>query len=350
MTLRFIFTFFVCVFLTTYGFGQRDNSKRLAELQNSVSLTDTTGWVVGGGVGLDIGQLAFINPKLGSGENRFGLGGALTYFANYTENRLTWTNNISLNMALQKLGSGLIRANSNEKIPFQKSIDEIRLNSKLGFAVAEGSKFNYAVDFGFLSQITPTHISKVDGGNYLKEINILETALSAKLFSPATITFGIGVDYKPSKNWSVYLSPVSYKGIIVGDDDIAALGIHGNPWNSATDYENSDHQVGGLLKVGYAGSLVPKRIAYSSTLALFSNYINNPQNIDVDWVNELSFNIYKGLQLSVLANLFYDDDVLVQLSDKDQVGGVLKDSDGNPILGKRISITQQILLKYIYVF
>ncbi|GAA5222409.1 DUF3078 domain-containing protein [Membranihabitans marinus] len=351
MILRISFALLFFVGLSQISNAQMDNGKRMAELQNAVNTkNDTMGWLIGGGIGLDIGQLAFVNPKLGSGENRFGLGGALTYFANLTDKRLTWSNNISFNMAMQKLGTGLIRANSDEKIPFQKSIDELRLNSKLGFSVSEKSKFNYAIDFGFLSQLTPTHISSVDGGNYVKNIDILETRLSAKLFSPATITLGVGIDYKPNKSWSIYLSPITYKGVIVADDEIAALGIHGNPWTSATDFQNADNQMGGLLKVGYSGSLIPKRISYSSTLALFSNYLNNPQNIDVDWVNELSFNIYKGLQLSVLANVFYDDDVNVQFSDKNAVGGIERDDEGNPVIGQRVSFTQQILLKYIYTF
>ncbi len=337
--------------ILTYSQAQVNNAKRLEAVQKASALdADTSGWIQGGGLGLDIGQLAFLNPKLGSGENRFGLGGAISYFANLLEDRYYWNNNFSLNMALQKLGGGVIRMNSDVKTPFQKSIDELRINSKFGYAVADGSKFNYAVDFSFLSQFTPTYNSSVDGGNYLKDIDELETSLASKLFSPATIIFGIGIDYKPTPSWSIYLSPVSYKGLIVADDEIAALGIHGNPWTSVTDYENTDHQIGGLLKLGYAGNLVPERITYKTTLGLYSNYLDKPQNIDVDWVNELAIQIYKGLQLSVLANLFYDDNVKVQISDSEAVGGVLRGPDGNPITGNRVSITEQILLKYIHVF
>lgn len=342
---------FFVLMISYPAIAQQDNAQRLQDLKDATKIdADTTGWIHGGGIGMDIGQLAFVNPKLGSGENRFGLGGAINYFAHLREKRYNWSNSFSLNMALQKLGSGSIRSNSDQKMPFQKSIDELRINSKFGYSVKESSNFHYAVDFSFLSQFTPTYISKVDGGNYLKDIEILETDLSAKLFNPATIVLGVGIDYKPTPQWSIYLSPLSYKGLIVADDDIAALGIHGNPWNSETDYENTHHQMGGLLKIGFAGSLVPKRINYSTTMGLYSNYLKKPKNIDVDWVNELAFNIYKGLQLSVLVNVFYDDDVKVQITDSNAVGGIKRDEEGNPILGKRVSITEQMLLKYIHVF
>ena len=341
-------TFFVFQSAST---AQVDNTERLNAVQKASALdADTSGWVQGGGLGLDIGQLAFLNPKLGSGENRFGLGGAISYFANLIEVGYYWNTNFSLNMALQKLGGGVIRANSDVKTPFQKSIDELRINSKFGFAVADGSKFNYAADLSFLSQFTPTYNSSVDGGNYLKDIDVLETSLASKLFSPATLIVGVGIDYKPTPSWSIYLSPASYKGLFVADDEIASLGIHGNPWTSTTDYENADHQLGGLLKLGYAGNLVPERITYNTSIGMFSNYLDKPQNIDIDWVNELAVQIYKGLQLSVLANLFYDDNVKVQISDSEAVGGVKRDPDGNTITGKRVSITEQILLKYVHVF
>src|SRR5690606_16924663 len=108
---------------------------------------------------------------------------------------------------------------------------------------------------------------------------------------------GVGIDFKPTPSWSIYLSPMSYKGLIVANNDIAALGIHGNPWESPTDYKNTAHQMGGLLKIGYAGNLIPERISYSTKMGLYSNYLKKPQNIDLDWVNELAFQIYKGLQL-----------------------------------------------------
>lgn len=342
---------FALLAFNTSSWAQADNAKRLDAVKKAAAVdADTTGWIQGGGLGLDIGQLAFLNPKLGSGENRFGLGGAISYFANLIEDKYYWSNSFSLNLALQKLGSGVIRANSDEKTPFQKSIDELRLNSKFGYEIAENSKFNYAVDFSFVSQFTPTYNSKVDGGNYLGDIPELETSLASKFLSPATVVLGVGIDYKPTPSWSIYLSPISYKGLIVANDDIAALGIHGNPWNSVTDYKNTDNQMGGLLKIGYSENLVPERISYNTSMGLYSNYLNNPQNIDVDWVNELAFKIFKGLQLSVLANLFYDDDVMVQISDSNAVGGIKRDPDGNAITGKRVSITEQILLKYIYVF
>ncbi len=40
------------------------------------------GWQIGAGLGADIGQLLLLNPRVGSGENRIGIGANLTTYAN----------------------------------------------------------------------------------------------------------------------------------------------------------------------------------------------------------------------------------------------------------------------------
>lgn len=101
--------------------------------------------------------------------------------------------------------------------------------------------------------------------------------------------------------------------------------------------------MGSLLKFNYEDKYANKKITVASNLALYSNYLKNPQNIDIDWTNELGYTIIKGLQLSMTLNIFYDDDVLVQITDWDAVGGVSG-------LGKRVSLTQQFLIKYNLTF
>jgi len=63
----------------------------------------------------------------------------------------------------------------------------------------------------------------------------------------------------------------------------------------------------------------------------------------VDWNSQLSMTLLKNLQISLIANVFYDDDVRVQITDYDAPGGVAG-------LGKRVSFTQQLLLKYAVNF
>ncbi|MEP7320346.1 MAG: DUF3078 domain-containing protein [Saprospiraceae bacterium] len=333
--------------VATFSFSQNDDRARAAAVAKATAVEiKEDGWMSGGGFGMDLGQLLQFNPKVGSGENRLGFGGAISYFAKYKKGLLIFDNIGSLNMSLVKLGTGLLASTSVSKVnqPFQKSIDELRLSSRLGYKTGPESKWSYAVDFGFLSQLTPTYRG-TDNKNYLKQFKTsqINTSLVSKLFAPAYITLAPGIDYKPNANLSFFFAPFGFKSIIVADRDLAKLNIHGNKWNSPTDFKLSDSQLGGLVKAMFTQKYAKEKITHSSTLTLFSNYLHNAQNIDVDWINAFGINISKAFQISLLTDLFYDDDVKVQITDYNEVGGVRG-------VGKRVNFTEQLLLKYNIIF
>ena len=308
------------------------------------------GWETGAGIGFDFTQLLQINPRQGAGQNRIGFGGASNFFGIYRMNRTEWDNQVNWQFGVQRIGSGVVaQGNAEANVPFQKAIDEFRLNSKFGYQTSEDSKWFYAAAFTFLSQLLPTYQGPATyPGNFLSDV--FDTGLTplSKFFSPATMTLSAGMNYKPTPHLSFYYSPIGGKFIVVADDSIAALGVHGNQVerNAAgvvTSFENVDAQLGSLLRTDYNNTFLGERMTFTSSLLLYSNYLRNPQNVDLDWTNQLAYEIVKNLQLTLLLNAFYDDDVLVQVTDFNQPNGISG-------LGKRVSLTQQILLKYTVVF
>jgi hypothetical protein len=305
-------------------------------------------WKRTAGLGLDFAQLFQLNPRQGAGQNRIGVGGAVNMAAAYKKERFAWDNVALWQFGIQRLGTGVVaQGNVDKKIPFQKAIDELRVNSKIGYAMSKDSKLFYAADVSFLSQFTATYAGdETFPGNFLTDI--VGSGANSKLFSPATITISAGFDYKPSKKLSVYYSPVGGKFIVVGNDAIAQLGVHGNPVTrdaigNVIDYKKTFAGFGSLLRLSYADKFINERMTYGAGMVLFSNYLDNPQNIDIDWTNQFNFSIFKGLQATLLLNVFYDHDVLVQITDNTAPNGVSG-------LGRRVSLTQQFLLKYSLVF
>jgi hypothetical protein len=320
------------------------------------------GWRQGAGLGVDMSQLLQINPKVGAGQNRLGFGGAVNYFAKYKKKRLAWDNTVAWQFGVQRLGSGIIAQGTTDKIPFQKAIDELRFNSKIGFKAADTSDFNYAANLSFLSQLTKTFEGpKSYPGFYLSDITNIDPnyegdPLQSKFFSPATITLSVGIDYNPADNLSIYYSPVGGKFIIVASDFIASKGVHGNPVRGMAvdgryaDFDNVDAQLGSLLRMNFSSNFMEEKMNLTSALTLFSNYVREPENIDVDWTNEINLKILKNIQLAFLVNVFYDHDVKVQITDYEFPSGIRKDEEGNPVTGRRVSMTQQLLIKYATTF
>jgi len=89
-----------------------------------------------------------------------------------------------------------------------------------------------------------------------------------------------------------------------------------------------------------------KNISVTNRLQLFTNYINNPQNIDVDWEMILvaSLNWFTDVRLNT--HLIFDDDTKTTVLDKNK-NPVL---DGNGREKKSARIQFKELLGFSFVF
>ncbi len=337
------------------SFAQNDDASRIASIPTT-RVDSLKTWVTGGGIGADLGNILIINPKPGSGQNRIGFGGAVGLFANHLRDRFSWDNNLSLNIALEKTGSGVLPiSNVQIRVPFKKSIDDLRLNSTAGYKITATSDWSYAADFAFRSQLVPSYVGVEDGQIYAKSISNpgpYQTSLISQIFSPARASFGLGIKYDPSLNFSVVFTPATVDVIVIENQYIANLGLHGTELKegSTTEYERTRLGIGAKLGVKYMQHFFEEKLAWSSRLSLFSDYMHDPQNVDTDWTNELALTIFKNIQLAYLSNLYYDNDILSNVTDFDAPGGLKVDRNGNPILRPTANYYHQIVLKYSRVF
>jgi hypothetical protein len=294
-------------------------------------------WTKTAGLGLDFAQQMFINPRVGGGGNRIGFGGLSNFTANYKKERFIWNNAGSLQLGAQRIG--------DRNRPFEKNMDIIRLTSRASFRPGKSNIFA-AVEADVLTLLLPTY-----QGNLLKPQEADARPIS-KFLSPVQVVISPGVEYKFNNVLTFLLSPFSMKVIYVGNDSIAALQVHGN-----LPGKNDFTQLGANLRVGYNQKFFKDRLAVISALDLYSNYIKNPQNIDVLWSNDIGLIIFKNFSINLVNQLFYDDDVKVQV-----------DLDGNGIYGQpasevnlppgqqrdelapSVSFMQGIFLKYNLIF
>lgn len=329
-------------------FGQVDEQRamqekeRLEKLKSESKLEDKMGWVHNAAIGLDLGQLLNLNPYPGSGNSRLGIGGALNYHSKYKKGLFQWRNEVLFNFSAEKTGSGTLQVGSNEGQPFRKALDMLQVNCNIGYKFRESSAWAFAVDLGLRTQLLNSYVDSASQLIYMKELNVApyKTDLVSKLFSPALITIAPGIEYSKSKDWQIFFSPVGGQITIISDQNIANLGIHGTALKegSNTEYETSKFALGAMLKAGYKHRYFEK-LNVSSELNLFSDYLDNPQNIDVVWQNSLAYELFKGLHLLLKADLYYDDNKTNNISDSNAVGGF----NGT---GKRINFIEQLLVTY----
>lgn len=267
---------------------------------------DTSYWKVTGQASVNLSQISFSN-WVGGGKNSVSGVGLFDLNAIYQKDKLQWNNTL-------KTGYGLLKEEENQVV---KTDDKLELNSKLGVQLKEHLLYSSYVNF--LTQFA-------NGYKYPNTTDKIST-----LFAPAYLTLATGLDYQPSENFSLFFTPLSGKFTFVTDDDLSAAGAFGvDPGKKARA------EMGATVKSEFKTPVV-KNVDLSTTLTLFSNYFNNPQNIDVNWDIALNMKINDFLSANLLTNLVYDHDILIPI-----------DNEGNT--GRRVQLKQLFGVGFSYKF
>jgi len=253
------------------------------------------GWTHKGNFGINFGQSSYTNWAAG-GQNSLTAQGVLNYELHYLKNKFKWDN--TLNMSL-----GYCVYSFKQK-PV-KTDDMIEFSSLAGLEATK--HLNWAAELSFRSQFAK-------GFDYAKDPDT--THYISKFLAPAYITLGIGIEWVPSKYFSLYFAPVTGRVTIVNDDHLANVGAFGvepgyfNP-NDSTDWipgRKVRYEFGAraVAKFQYP---IAKNIDFSTKLELFSNYLDHPERIDVDWQNMLVLKVNDWLNCNLATHLIYDYDI-----------------------------------------
>ena len=273
------------------GRAQDETVKKLkAESDKTIKKdeTDTTNkvWKKGGIFSLNVSQGSLSNWAGGGDKFSLSLNTLLSTYAFYKKGKESWDNTMDINF-------GLLNTTS---LGTRKNDDRFDLWSKYGHAIS--SKWDIAALFNFRTQFA-------NGYTY----SGTKKTYSSTFLAPAYLLFGLGLYYKPTPNFSVYISPITYRLVIVNDDTLSAKGLYG-----VTPGEKIKSEVGAFLSAQYLKAL-SKTISYKGRLDLFSNYKHNPEKIDVFMTNLFSVKLSKVLAATWNFDLVYDDDVRLFGSD-----------------------------------
>jgi hypothetical protein len=159
--------------------------------------------------------------------------------------------------------------------------------------------------------------------------------------NPATLTIGLGLDYKPNKVTSINFSPLSYKATFVTDTssiDQTKYGVAAN--------RRSKHEPGASFMISNEFRPV-KNVVVTNRLQLFTNYINNPLNIDVDWEMILIANLNWFTDVRLNTHLIFDDDTKTPVFDKDQP---VLGQDGLQKKTARVQFKELLGLSFVFRF
>ncbi|MEN8201477.1 MAG: DUF3078 domain-containing protein [Bacteroidota bacterium] len=272
----------------------KEPERKLAEMEMIES--DPIFWEYGFSSALIFNQTYLSHWAKGGGNSlstMLDVNGNATYHNKNT--RTAWINSARL-----KYGNVIA-----EKNGLRKNNDIFEISSKLN--KNKWSKVDLSASFYMLNQIAR-------GYNYPND-----SVIVSRFLNPASLTVGLGIDYKPFKHTSINLAPLSYKNTFVLDTAQIDQTNHG----IAAD-KRVKQELGTQLVVMNKFSPMDD-LSISNKVRLFSNYLNKPQNIDVDWELLLDKKISWFFTVRLNLHLIYDDDVRFTVFDEDNQAVILPD-------------------------
>jgi hypothetical protein len=260
---------------------------------------DTIGpWFTNGNASLLFNQSTFNNWVAGGENNISGILG-LNYDFNYKKGDWTWDNKIIASYGIVKT-----RTSSFAK----KTDDRLEINSILGKKATE--RWSYSAFLNFRTQFTK-------GYKYSRDDNGAEQREEYTNFlSPGYLMIGPGMLYKKDENFYFNLSPATSKFTFVDPNftlpDGAYFGVD--------DGKSMRYELG-FNASAYYKVVVLANVTFENILGLYSNYLEDPQNVDVNYQLNVVMRINRYLTTNLSFQMIYDDNAYQGLQVR-QVFGV----------------------------
>ena len=254
-----------------------------------------TPWKKGGVITISGQQVSLTNWSAG-GQSAISANTLINLFATYIKDKNSWVSQLDI-------AYGVIKQGDNKT--WWKNDDRIQLTSKYGRKGYKNMFYTALLDFR--SQLA-------EGYNYPND-----SVKISNFLAPAYVIAAIGADIKPNANFSLLVAPITARATIVNDQTLADAGAFGvKKAEYGTDAAGKvivtkkglkhREEFGGYLKMQFQQKVMDN-VNFQTMLELFSNYLVNPGNIDVNWTTLTSMKVNKYISATFSTQLIYDDDI-----------------------------------------
>ena len=262
---------FVCILVFTLGI--------IPSIQAQPGL-DTT-WKRGGNIGINLSQVSLSQWAAG-GDNALGFTIQFNYFADYKKDRHIWNNRLELDYGLNKTKSDGTK----------KTNDNIYLSSMYGYKIAKNL---------YLSGLLTFQTQFAKGYDY----NIDPDVLISKFMSPGYLMIGGGLTWTPKPWFTATLTPATWRGTFVTSNILSDRGDFG-----VKPGKHLFSEFGANLRMEAKYEFL-KNMTVFSRLSFYSNYLKQPQNIEIIWDVQLNMAINRWFAATITTNMIYDNDTKI---------------------------------------
>ncbi len=282
----------ILIFFSTLAYAQESQNKS----------KDPVGgiWSYGGKTALLFNQSAFSKWASG-GINNVSLALDVDYEINYKENGWSWDTKGKASYGLSYL--------EGDKF-LKKTNDRLEINSLLGKEFTD--TWSYSSILNFKSQIARGYRFGTDGEG--EETRSLKT----HFFSPAYLQFGVGLYWKKSKDAWVNIAPFTQRITFVSrqfTDDLK----NGKTYFGVLKGANHLFELGASI-TGFYKIEAMKNVFIENRLAVYSDYLGKPENIDFDYTLAAEMKVNELISTKLEVQFIYDDNAVQALQAREVFG------------------------------
>jgi hypothetical protein len=209
------------------------------------------------------------------------------YIANYSKKKLKWESMAEFRLGIFK----------SQMRGLEKNDDKLEFQSRVGYAASKN--WYYSGETNFRTQLAK-------GYKYPDKDNPI-----SMFMAPAYLTTSLGMDYKPNKNFSLFLSPFTSKITFVNDTALIDPTHYGlNPGKRRL------WEPGAIVKMNWHCAIL-ENIVYDTRAEIFNNYRYPFQKFNVDWEQTLVLQVSRRISTRINTQLVYDYNVKFPIKDAD---------------------------------
>lgn len=187
---------------------------------------------------------------------------------------------------------------------YRKNSDKIDFATKYGYAMNKTLFASGLLDF-------KTQFS--EGYDYKTS----PATITSRFVAPAYSKLSIGLDYKPTKVFSLFMSPITGKMTFVSDNSLAIKYGMVDENNVILNPFWFKIEPGAFLKADVNWDIT-SNINLNTKADFFTAYDNSFGDIDINWDLVVSMKVNQFIRTSISTSLKYDKDILIEGTPKVQ--------------------------------
>ena len=229
----------------------------------------------------------------------------IDYDFNYDKEGWNWDTKLISAYGLNSIGGSKF---------LKKTDDKFEINSLLGKKFTNNliGNWSYSSFINFKTQWTKGYRFRKNSQGEEERTEL------TRFFSPAYLQVGVGLYWKKNKDFWINMAPFTGRLIIVNryftnnlEDNKRYFGVKKG--------KNSRFELGASIRSYFKFELV-ENVYVTNRISLYSDYLDNPANIDLDYTINTIMKVNKYLTTNLIIQFIYDHNSVKRLQVREVMG------------------------------